>query len=141
LPFLKLRLSAPKPLPYPQDPSTLGEHLKKRRHELSLLQRQAAAQIGIGSFTYITWEKDQAVPGDRYWPAIVSFLGYNPDPQPSRLGEELIAKRRTLGLPRKTAARLIGVDEGTLWRWETEEWQPSRGSRKIIDRFLGPSSR
>jgi DNA-binding XRE family transcriptional regulator len=55
-----MRLSAAKPAPFVQDPATLGEHLKQRRHELELRQRDVAGQIGIDTWTYLTWESDRA---------------------------------------------------------------------------------
>src|ERR1700687_3552498 len=119
-----MRLSAAKPAPFAQTPTTLGEHLKKRRYELGLRQRDVAGQIGIGTWTYITWETDRAEPVDRYWPAIVELLGYNPDSAPSCVGEALRVRRRLLGLPRNKAAELMGIDEGTLYYWETNQRRP-----------------
>jgi transcriptional regulator with XRE-family HTH domain len=57
-----VRLIAPKPTPYTLQPKTLGEHLKKRRCELGLLQKDVAVRLGICHETYIHWEKDQTKP-------------------------------------------------------------------------------
>jgi len=48
-----LTLQALRTKDYSQDPQTLGEHLKKRRRELGLLQLEAAEQMGIEIWTYI----------------------------------------------------------------------------------------
>ena len=53
----------------------------------------------------------------------------------ARLAQEIRRKRLELGLPAREAARLIGVDEGTLARWERGEWKP-RQSQAKVDRFL-----
>jgi DNA-binding XRE family transcriptional regulator len=45
-------------MPYPRAPRTLGEHLKKRRCELGLRQKDAAQLLGVNEFTYLGWEKD-----------------------------------------------------------------------------------
>lgn len=45
----------------------------------------------------------------RYVPAIITFVGYNPDPIPKTLGEPSIAKRRALGFSLERAA-LPGQD-------------------------------
>lgn len=37
---------------YSEEPQTLGQHLKKRRRELGLLQREAAAQMRVVTETY-----------------------------------------------------------------------------------------
>ena len=49
---------------YSENPQTLGEHLKKRRRQLGLLQRETAAQMGVLTETYANWEKDKTKPVD-----------------------------------------------------------------------------
>jgi len=51
LPFCRMRLRAEKPksTAYPRELNTLGNHLRKRRPDLGLLQRDVAAAIGVGS--------------------------------------------------------------------------------------------
>ena len=137
-PFMPIRLKALRPLPYAREPKTLGEHLKKRRHELELHQRQVAARVGVSLSTIIDWEKDRKEPETRYWPKIINFLGYDPlANKRGTLGERLQAKYRELGIPRKRAATLLGIDEGTLLRYERGEWQPGKRNVEIIECFLG----
>lgn len=52
-----LTFKSQKPKDYSETPQTLGEHLKKRRRELSLLQREAAKKMGVVVETLINWEK------------------------------------------------------------------------------------
>ncbi len=62
LPFcwgVPLTLKSLRPKDYSESPKTMGEHLKKRRKKLGLLQREAAEQMGILTETYTNWEKDQ----------------------------------------------------------------------------------
>lgn len=59
---VQLVVKAQKPKDYSKAPQTLGEHLKKRRRDLGLLQREAAAALGIAIETYINWEKDRTRP-------------------------------------------------------------------------------
>jgi len=49
LPFSRYENKVPKPLNinYPVNPSTIGEHLRKRRYDLSLTQVQVAKIIGV----------------------------------------------------------------------------------------------
>ena len=134
---MPVSLKALKPLPYAREPKTLGEHLKKRRYELELRQKDAAGRLEISQSTYITWETYGAEPEIRYWPRIVAFLGYDPVPKEGEaLGNALRAKRRELGLSRKRAAALLGIDEGTLKRYEDGLWEPGKRNRTIIERFL-----
>ena len=81
------------------------------------------------------WEKGTA-PFDRYWPRIVAFLGYDPMGAAVSLAARLIARRRSLGLSRKATAKVLGVDEGTLMRWETEIWSPTGRRSELVARFL-----
>ena len=130
-----------RPLPYAREPKTLGEHLKKRRYELGLRQKDVADKLEIGPSTYITWETDQAEPEIRYWPQIIAFLGRDPFAnRGGTLGERLQARYRELGIPRKRAAVLIGIDEGTLLRYERGKWRPGKRNAGIIERFLARRS-
>jgi len=140
LPFGKIRLKSLRLPPWAFVPSTLGQHLKKRRLELGLLQREVAQRLAVDQFTYLTWEKDRKIPWDRYAPALKAFLGYDPGPAPVSLPGRLKAKRRGLGLSRKAAARRLGIDEGTLYRWERGISEPKGRHAELIAQFIGGSN-
>ncbi|MDE2166106.1 MAG: transcriptional regulator [Alphaproteobacteria bacterium] len=136
LSFGRISLKAARPALIPAEPKTLGEHLRKRRIELGLRQQDAGKRLGVGESTVCAWERG-IWPPDRYWPRIVDFLGYSPQPQPRTLGEQLVATRRARGLSRQRAAVVMGVDEGTLFRYESGERKPTTArSRYLVDRFL-----
>ncbi len=135
LPYVPLVFRWVRPKPYPQNPTTLGQHLHKRRHELGLTQKQVAARLSVNTRTYFLWEHDRTIPTARYCPAIFGFLGYDPFPAPTTLPERLATKRRELGLSIKQAAALLEVDEGTFGRWECGKWKP-RMSGGAVRRFL-----
>jgi len=82
---------------YPKELNTLGDHLRKRRMDRELLQRQVAALLGVHPLTISNWERNATTPPVSSFPAIIEFLGYNPSPQ-RNLQEQLLAKRRSLGL-------------------------------------------
>lgn len=136
MPLGPLHLKALRPLPYPRQPGTLGECLRKRRHELGLRQKDVARALGVSNSTVLHWEIDRTTPPVRYVPSIIEFLGYDPCPPPKNLGERLQAKRRFLGLSRKRAARLLGVDEGTLARWEAGACEPRREHLALVSDVL-----
>jgi transcriptional regulator with XRE-family HTH domain len=80
LPFCHAELRAPKPKSdhYPKGISTLGDHIRKRRLDLKLLQMQVAEQIGVDEATVTNWERNATIPALRFIPAIIQFLGYDP---------------------------------------------------------------
>ncbi len=59
------------------------------------------------------------------WPRVIRFLGYYPFPKPQTLSDRLIAFRRLRGLSIKELARQLGIDEGTLAKWENGERGPA----------------
>ncbi len=80
LPFCPLTLKALKPKPYPDEPKTLGEHLKKSRCELQLFQKQVALRLGVNESTVLNWENNACSPAIRFIPRIIAFLSYDPYP-------------------------------------------------------------
>jgi transcriptional regulator with XRE-family HTH domain len=130
-------LKSLRPELFPNDASTLGEHIKARRLALKLLQREAAAMLGVTTETVLHWEKGQTEPPASAYPAILAFLGYDPFPEPRTVGERLKAKRRVLGLSIEKAALVLGVDPGTLGDWEAGKTVLYREHRTRVAGFLG----
>ena len=86
--------------------------------------------------TLLHWEWDEHEPVVRYYPAIFTFLGYDPFPKPQTLAERIARQRRKLGLTISQAAEKIGVDPGTFRRWERGEWKPrllGHAARRFLD--------
>jgi transcriptional regulator with XRE-family HTH domain len=115
----------------------LGEHIKKRRLDLGLLQREVAEQLGVDKFTVLNWERGKTRPDVRYYPAIITFLGHNPLPQGETFPERLRAARQARGLSWKRLAEELGVWESTVRDWENGTHRPSRVLRCRLARFLG----
>jgi transcriptional regulator with XRE-family HTH domain len=136
LPFAQVIVKAAKPSSCPKHPTTLGQHLKKRRIELGLLQKEVAEQLGLDECTIGNWEKDRTYPAVRYLPRLIAYLGYDPFPKPQSIGDRLRAKRGSLGLSRKRLAALIGIDDGTLQRYEGGLWRPGPRNQAILESFL-----
>ena len=63
---------------YPRNLRTLGDHVRKRRLHLGLLQREVAAKVGLSVDTIRNWEVGRNSPAQRQWPKIVRLLGYVP---------------------------------------------------------------
>ena len=63
----------------------MGDHMKKRRYELGLRQKDVAALLRVKEFTVCGWEKNKKTPAVRYLPRIIQFLGYYPFDEPQTL--------------------------------------------------------
>ena len=128
----------PSPLPYPRELRTLGDHLRKRRLDLGLLQRDVAEILAVDKMSVCNWEVNRTSPALRFVPRIVEFLGYVPDDsQPESLGQQIVAVRRRLGLNQRIVAEKLDVDPSTLGRWERGKGRPSRRLSERLLAFLG----
>lgn len=114
----------------------MGDHLKKRRCELRLLQKDVAGRLEVSEGAIKNWENNTCAPKIRFIPRIIAFLGYDPYPAPQSLAERLLAKRRHLGLSRRRMAESLAMDKGTLAAWETGETQPTGKQLHIVEQFL-----
>jgi transcriptional regulator with XRE-family HTH domain len=112
--------------------ATIGDHLRKRRLDLGLLQREAAERIGVDHCTITNWELNRTKPALRFLTRILRFLDYIPFAQGRSLPERLRVSRRTLGLSQRELARRLDVDESTLARWERGTRRPSEA---LLDRL------
>jgi transcriptional regulator with XRE-family HTH domain len=137
LPLIRFRLKCPRPKAYPENPQTLGGHFKKRRLELGLTQKQAAERLAINPSTVLNWETGRTVPPIRSMPAILTFLGYDPFPAPTSVGERLLQARRKRGWSIREAASHLGVDSMAWCDWEHGELILFRKHRTTVATLLG----
>lgn len=121
---------------YSENPQTLGEHLKRRRRQLGLLQREVATQLGIGNDTYANWEKGKTTPVAAQFLPTIEFLGYDPTPIAQTLSERLYAKQRSLGVSLAQVARHLGWDPGSLSRYLSGTWALSPKRREALEALL-----
>lgn len=134
LPFCQVRLSARKPSnrAYPKELQTWGDHLRKRRLDLGLLQCEVAEQVDCSASSINHWETNRTQPNISQVPAIIAFLGYAPvDPSEPWFGR-LARARQALGLSRMRLAAELGVDESTIKRWEDGRGTPSPRSQQRL---------
>lgn len=87
---------------------------------MGLLQKDAAAQIGVDTATVTNWELGHTEPGERFIPALIAFLGYSPLPQPESLGQAVRIGRLARGWSHKRLASEAGVDPATVSRLECD---------------------
>jgi transcriptional regulator with XRE-family HTH domain len=131
-----LRGQKPLPKAYPRALCTIGDHLRRRRLDLGLLQREVAERLGADTCSVTNWELNHTTPALRFMPGIIRFLGYTPWGPGASAGERLVAYRRERGLPQTALARLLGIDPGTLSRWERGLRVPAGGYARLAEAFL-----
>lgn len=127
LPFCQLTLRATKPRPsaYPDTLSSIGDQIRARRFDLGLLQREAAVAMGVDKSSVWRWERNLTSPDLHAMPGIVRFLNYEPaEPTCTRPVSALLRLRRLRGMSQKDLARALGVDPGTVGKWERGEGMP-----------------
>jgi len=104
---------------YPIEPKTVGEHVKKRRLDLGLKQKEVATHLGIHFTTLQLWERGIGDPGVKSLPGIIRFLGYVPFACDLTPGGRLSFLRRCCGMTQEEIAARIECNPETLWRWES----------------------
>jgi len=116
LPFCHFTLKAEKPATYSfrKPPVTWGEHIRKKRLELGLFQKDVAREVQVHQTTVYNWEAGKANPAVRSIPRIIRFLGYAPYDPGASVGEKIRARRQALGLSQEQFAQAVGVDESTV---------------------------
>ena len=121
-----------------QEPRTIGDHIKKRRQELGLTQKQVAEVLATTQFSVIHWEKNAFQPNR---PAllrrVIAFLGYDPLPHGESIPDRLHLRRRELGWRQVDLAAHLGVQDGTVRRWESGGTILMRAHRTLVAAFLG----
>jgi transcriptional regulator with XRE-family HTH domain len=137
LPCARLVLKALKPKEIAVEPECLGKHIKRRRLELRLSQRQVAAALGVDPITILNWEKRKTKPVIRLLPAIVAFIGYSPMARPAAVGERLLQFRKRRGWSIDEAAKHLGVDPRTWGHWERGKLILFQKHRMTVARLLG----
>ena len=133
LPSVVFQALRPKPPGYPRKLKTLGDHIRARRLDLELAQKDVVPVLGVSVFTVLNWELNKREPGIRSYPRIMAFLGYCPVRYPRTFGECLRLFRIHRGLSLSEFADLLGIDSGTLGNWERDRRSPQRRLSDYLD--------
>ena len=125
------------PISYPKIPVSIGDHIRKKRMELKLFQKDVAKICGVTEDCITNWEKNRTVPQIQFFPNIISFLGYIPfEADLTTLSGKLKAHRQINGLSQKQLGKILGVDGATICSWELEENQPHKAIFEKLDMML-----
>jgi DNA-binding XRE family transcriptional regulator len=132
--------------PIAKEPTTLGQHLKKKRFMAGMRQKEAAVKLGVSNRTLSLWETDRVYPAWVFQPRIITYLGYDPftetglkKPQgnepscvaffspdaPVSIGQKIRHFRLKSRKTRLQLAKEWGISPKTLWGWESGRWEPS----------------
>ena len=115
---------------------TLGDHIRKRRLDLGLLQKEVAEQLGVDTASIGNWESNETQPMVHCLPGIFAFLGHNPLPEAGDLIGKLKRLRGTLGLTQEKLAQKLGIDESAVAGWERGDNMPVGSYRKLLEDFM-----
>ncbi|MHB8843036.1 MAG: helix-turn-helix transcriptional regulator [Candidatus Aquicultor sp.] len=140
LPICKVTLHAKKPISkaYPEILKTIGDHIKKRRVELELFQKDVAHILGVKKESIYNWENNHNSPKIYVLPKIIEFLGYVPFELPKEtMGDRVRAYRYKHGLSQRRLAELLGIDKTTVRDWERNKHSPSKKLLRRIFNVFG----
>jgi transcriptional regulator with XRE-family HTH domain len=143
--------------PITKEPTTLGEHLKKKRFTAGLRQAQIARKLGVSCRTLSLWECDRIYPAWAFQPRIIAYLGYDPFTEtglpndksnetscvayfspdtPLSIGQKIRNFRLKSRKTRQQLAAEWGISPKTLWGWETGRREPGPLLKKRIGKRL-----
>jgi transcriptional regulator with XRE-family HTH domain len=122
---------------YPTNPQTIGGQLLKRRLDLHLLQKDVAKQLAVTTDCIHLWEKGNSIPQIKHAPKIIEFLGFNPYVVKGKsLGARVKNYRLANGLSHKELGKILGMDGGTISRWETGVFIPGSDIQNRLEELL-----
>ena len=115
----------------------IGQHIRKRRLDLKLLQREVADMIGVSEDCMTNWENGRSVPQIQYMPKLIQFLGYNPlEFEDDTLAGRIKNYRIGYGLSHKKLGQLVGVNASTICAWEHGTSPPTGANLKAMEKIL-----
>lgn len=117
------------PLPLHKDMpivlQTLGDHIRKKRLENGLLQKEVAVQLTVTVESVTNWENNNYQPQLKHYPGILTFLGYNPFEVPILTFAQSIKQYRIAhGLNIARMGAICGVNGSTVLAWEKGQHVP-----------------
>lgn len=134
---LVLTVETPRPEGYPENPETIGEHIRCARLDQGLLQREVGEIISVTQSTVYNWETQGVEPELRFLPKIIAFLGFDPRPEGKTLGQKLRRRRQALGLSQKKLAKQLGLDPTSIFSAEAD--RAGKKVREVVEGFLSRS--
>ena len=116
--------------------NTLGDHIRARRLDLGLFQKDVARLMGVTTDTVTNWEKNRSNPDLRVLPRVLNFLGYDPCQTDESIGGQLVRARHSRGLTQRNLAQILRIDPSTLSKWELATREPQGLNLQRVKLFL-----
>src|SRR5262249_55091544 len=118
-----LKADKPKSANYPKTLKTIGDHIRRKRLQLGLFQRQVARDIGVDESTLFNWERNKVQPQIHYLARILEFLGYSHSQYLYRLQTNCLTLAERAGLPKGPLRSGLGSiqEHFVLWREESHQ--------------------
>jgi transcriptional regulator with XRE-family HTH domain len=139
VPFSELNVNIPIPdkRPFPKELQTVGNHLKHARLSRNILIKDVCAFLTIDRETLRGWELGLFEPFVSHYPAIISFLGYNPcNIRTDSLAGQIKMYRHEHGLTQRQFANLLQTDASVIWQWECNNRVPLVKTQKKIQALI-----
>ena len=115
----------------------LGDHIKKKRFSLALLQKDVAKILNVSEDTVTYWENGRSVPQIQFYPKIIEFLGYTPfSVDTSTLAGRMKRYRMENGVSQEDLGKLVGVNESTVFNWEKGYHKPFASKLKLLEKII-----
>jgi DNA-binding XRE family transcriptional regulator len=117
--------------------SSIGLHIKKKRLDHKLLQKDVALMVGVTEESIMHWETGRYPPQLQFYPGIIKFLGYNPFAVETETLAQKIKNYRFLnGVSHRKMGKLVGVDGATISTWETGKHEPQGANLIRLNELL-----
>lgn len=121
----------------PNECVTIGDHIRKKRMDLKLLQKDVARIINVTRDCISLWEKNHSVPQISHFPRIIKFLGYCPlEFDETTLSGRIKAYRWRNGLSNKRLGKLLKVDGSTILTWKNGTSIPQQEKLQKLEVLL-----
>jgi transcriptional regulator with XRE-family HTH domain len=128
-----------KPKGYPKKLITIGDHIKAKRLDKGLYQKEVAKMFNVTVDTLINWEIGRHNPPSYQYKKICDFLGYCFYNQPAAtLPFKLKYIRCYLfGMKILSFAKHTGFDPSSIRHWESGEHRPLEKSIQKLSKTCG----
>lgn len=120
-----------------ENPRTLGEHIRRKRLQLRLLQRDVAERIGVTEDSVTGWENGRSMPQIHLYPPIIAFLEYYPfEKDVATVSGKIEFIRYSSGWSFGRLAAEFGVDGTTVQSWHNKNKVFTESQNRILARLL-----
>ena len=122
--------------PYPFDPVSLGDFIRKTRLDNGWDIGEAGEMIGTSTLNIGNWESNRNEVSLEFRPRVYAFIGLCPYDASFTTVERLKERREYFGLTIKKLAEILEVDPNTVSAWERRICKPGRKGLMKINQFL-----